>query len=368
MKLKWWLGQTISRISKKLHRIWTTLLKHTRYVWIDTICIDKSNLSELDEAIRSMYKWYANCAAVVLDSGTPLKTWCKRGWCLQEGAAAGVLYGITKEGKLATIQQLAIEQHQDLCTLDLHLYYRPGNAAEILARMDVRQTTRIEDMSYALAGVFSIHLNLAYGEGIKSRERLLHELAIQKGDLSFFSFQTSPAMFQDYLPAIGGVNSLIAKCTKASAPITVSHFGICFEVQLIEGSDVKKVLQNLSSWRKMSFTKGRSFGVEELIKAEEESKSQSSSSVQLAIVHHIRSLMLVKVYDEDVQTGGGRPIKLCYRLQCCQLEEDEFSRLFDEDNAEFERIWVGDMPNSDEINQFVSGRLGGRRRRRQKIL
>ncbi|GAB5591849.1 hypothetical protein Unana1_06749 [Umbelopsis nana] len=46
----------ISRQSPKLKRIRDTLLPYTQYIWIDTICIDKSNLSELDETIRSMYR------------------------------------------------------------------------------------------------------------------------------------------------------------------------------------------------------------------------------------------------------------------------------------------------------------------------
>ncbi|KAI8582099.1 hypothetical protein K450DRAFT_229012 [Umbelopsis ramanniana AG] len=235
---KWWIGQPISGMSDKLRRISRTLRKHTQYVWMDTICIDKSNMSELDEAIRSMYKWYASCAAVVLDSDTPLSTWCKRGWCLQEGAAAGVLYGISKEGNLLTIQELANEQHHNLCTLDLHLYYRQGNAAEILARMAVRETTREEDMAYALAGIFSIHLPLAYGEGLESRERLLHQLAIRKGDLSFLSFQNTPVNSSSYLPTVHDTNYTIAVCKRASVPITVSHFGICFRVELINGQDI----------------------------------------------------------------------------------------------------------------------------------
>ena len=130
-----------------------------------------------------MYIWYANCKAVVLDSGTSLDLWRSRGWCLQEGAAAGILYGIS-EGKLVSIQSLAKAQNVYLCKLDLSLYYRLGNAAEILARMDMRQTERQEDMAYALAGIFSVHLTLAYGEEEKARNRLLQELAIQKGDVA----------------------------------------------------------------------------------------------------------------------------------------------------------------------------------------
>ncbi|CAO3692897.1 unnamed protein product [Umbelopsis ramanniana] len=57
MKKKRSNDQPISKMSEKLFRIRNALqTKKVRYVWIDTICIDSSNLSELDEAIRSMYK------------------------------------------------------------------------------------------------------------------------------------------------------------------------------------------------------------------------------------------------------------------------------------------------------------------------
>ncbi|CAO3692900.1 unnamed protein product [Umbelopsis ramanniana] len=359
------IGQNlpISEMSDKLRRIRKSLLGHTKYVWIDTICIDKSNLSELDEAIRSMYKWYSNCAAVVLDSDTPLNTWCERGWCLIEGAAAGVLRGITKRGNLATIQDLALEQKQDLCTLDLHLYYRKGNAAEILKRMDVRKTTRVEDMAYALAGVFSIWLTLAYGEGIRSRERLLHELAIQKGDLSFLSFPTTQKYQRNYLPVIGETVYSITDCAIASVPITISHFGICLEVELVNGLDVSIVLRELKSWNLLGIMRGRSIGLENLIALSESSEHQGSLS--LAIVHDIKSLILVQVYGLDPQTGGGQPIKLCYRLQCCQIESNEFDRLFNGTETIYERIWLGDGPSDTGTRNIPEfGHFQRRKRKR----
>ena len=33
-----------------------------RYFWVDTCCIDKSNHTELHEAINSMFRWYQNSA------------------------------------------------------------------------------------------------------------------------------------------------------------------------------------------------------------------------------------------------------------------------------------------------------------------
>jgi hypothetical protein len=265
-----------------------------------------------------------------------------------------------------TIQELAKEQHQDLCTLDLHLYYRQGNAAEILARMAVRETTREEDMAYALAGIFSIHLTVAYGEGLESRERLLQQLAIRKGDLSFLSFKNTQGNISSYLPTISETNYAIAVCRRASVPITVSHFGTCFEVQLVEGQGVSQVLQKLKSWKNLNFAKGRFLGVEELIdSAERAEKNSGSLSADLAVIHDIRSLMLVEEYDQDWQTGGGRLIKVCYRLQCCQIEETEFRRLFDELDTEFERIWLGDKPVGVGTNKAVESQFLSRGRKRE---
>ena len=33
-----------------------------QYFWVDTCCIDKSNNTELSEAINSMFRWYRNTA------------------------------------------------------------------------------------------------------------------------------------------------------------------------------------------------------------------------------------------------------------------------------------------------------------------
>jgi hypothetical protein len=102
----------------------------------------------------------------------------------------------------------------------------------------------------------------------------------------------------------------------------------------------------LNGWKNLKFANGRFSGLEELIEAAERLENQNSPYVELAIVHDIRSIMLLETYDEVRQTGGERPIEICHRLQSCQMEENEFKRLFDETNAEFERIWLGDKPNN----------------------
>lgn len=61
------------------------------YVWLDTVCIDKTNHTEFSEAINSMYQWYAEsgtCYAYLADVATkmdiPMSQWFTRGWTLQE--------------------------------------------------------------------------------------------------------------------------------------------------------------------------------------------------------------------------------------------------------------------------------------------
>jgi hypothetical protein len=69
-----------------------------QYIWIDTCCIDKSDSSELSEAINSMFRWYESaqvCYAYLSDVGPVHSTanypwkwnfrssrWFRRGWTL----------------------------------------------------------------------------------------------------------------------------------------------------------------------------------------------------------------------------------------------------------------------------------------------
>jgi hypothetical protein len=79
-----------------------TALDELEYFWIDTCCIDKTNNTELSEAINSMFKWYrdaSKCYVYLPDVSVPDKNhnrlaqwessfrksnWFTRGWTLQE--------------------------------------------------------------------------------------------------------------------------------------------------------------------------------------------------------------------------------------------------------------------------------------------
>ncbi|KAI9288283.1 hypothetical protein BC943DRAFT_318139 [Umbelopsis sp. AD052] len=346
----------ISSYSKKLERIRSVIVKHARYVWIDTICMDRSSLSEVDKTIRSMYKWYANCRAVVLDSDTPLKVWKSRGWCLQEGAAAGLLYGILERDskvELVSMQELAEAQNVHLCQLDLSLYYRPGNAAEILARMDARRTTNVEDMSYALIGIFSINIPLAYGEEWDARTKVLNELATKKGDISFLSFATTRNNSGLYLPLPKDKNFLVALCIPAKISARISHFGLTVEAKLINIVEFQGMLDGLKQWQKLQINRTKSVGLDQLITAAEQREIRNSKYIEVAIVHSIRSLMLVKIHGDERSMDGSQAYKPCHRLQCCQFEHYEFERLFADINVRYQTIWLGDEPITGTAMQYV---------------
>src|ERR1700760_1117571 len=67
-----------------------------QHFWVDTCCINKSNHSELSEAIISMFRWYRNsakCYVYLADVSTKdwrwkpafrKSRWFSRGWTLQE--------------------------------------------------------------------------------------------------------------------------------------------------------------------------------------------------------------------------------------------------------------------------------------------
>lgn len=332
----------ISTKSKKLKSIRDALLAYTRYVWVDTICPNQANLSELDQSLRSMHNWYSNCSAVVLDSITRLRKWRTRGWCFQEGNSSGSLYAIADK-QLVSIQQLAKEQHLHLCKLDLSIYYQPGNAVKVLARMDRRKTTRPEDMSYSMIGIFNVSINLKYGEGDSARKRLLEALATQRGDLSFLSFPTMINDLGRYLPETRHQYYLVAKCTVASAQVSISHTGMMIPVALVKLDDADQVTSALVSLKILKkLSKGRYMGIATFLKEVQAARAIHSKKIAIAIIRDIKSVMLIEKEGQDLLTLSGGFLKWFHRLHCCQVESLKLERIFKDIKADRECIWLGD--------------------------
>ncbi|KAK0730325.1 heterokaryon incompatibility protein-domain-containing protein [Lasiosphaeris hirsuta] len=164
------------------------LTNRLEYVWIDTICINKSSSAELSEAINSMFAWYQQaklCYAYLSDVSSDCNTttdalskpdsdfcqskWFTRGWTLQELLAP------------STVRQTRIHV--------LRRQASPGSLS-IAARMTWaanRQTTRKEDMAYCLMGIFDVKMTMLYGEGDRAFTRLQEEIIRTSDNESIFA-------------------------------------------------------------------------------------------------------------------------------------------------------------------------------------
>ncbi|KAJ8502012.1 hypothetical protein ONZ45_g11933 [Pleurotus djamor] len=174
-----------------------------RYAWVDTVCIDKSSSSELDESIRSMFSWYKHARVCIVylgegDSGSwGDDSWFSRGWTLQELLAPKKLVFFLRDwSRLSPKGQFDIVRREadvkmsgmDINSLRQVAWYAgietddlisftpsPKNATKIFNYVARRSTTIPEDISYCLAGLLDVTLPIAYGEG---RERSFHRLQV----------------------------------------------------------------------------------------------------------------------------------------------------------------------------------------------
>jgi hypothetical protein len=162
-----------------------------QYFWVDTCCIDKSNSTELSEAINSMFRWYreaAKCYVYLTEVAKPAldaedtsdklawelsfkkSRWFTRGWTLQELIAPTEVEFFSENGELLGTKQ-SLERHIIEVTR-IHVDVLRDNSRlrdfsihERMSWAETRVTTRGEDKAYSLLGIFGVSLPLIYGEG-----------------------------------------------------------------------------------------------------------------------------------------------------------------------------------------------------------
>ncbi|KAF8185707.1 hypothetical protein BJ912DRAFT_479867 [Pholiota molesta] len=158
------------------------------FFWMDTVCIDKKNTSELSESIRSMYRWYSESSLCIayLGNTTSLQDlaadpWFVRGWTLQELLAPKRVKFYTKDWKPLTHHHNDKSMEAERCCQILTTISRPtgispgallsfepgikGGVASKMVWAATRKTTRGEDHAYSLMGIFAVSISSAYGEG-----------------------------------------------------------------------------------------------------------------------------------------------------------------------------------------------------------
>ncbi|KAH7312593.1 heterokaryon incompatibility protein-domain-containing protein [Stachybotrys elegans] len=192
------------------------------YAWIDTCCIDKTDSTELAEAINSMFKWYeeaAICYAFLSDvppgedpqepdSSIHKSKWFTRGWTLQEllapkgmlfyasdwtciadrGTLAQTISSITGIGFKYLEGEIMSSHHPN--TLRRNLLFT-ASVAERMSWASARQTVRAEDRAYSLLGLFGVNMPLLYGEGENAFLRLQEEIIRSCFDPSLLAWNVS---------------------------------------------------------------------------------------------------------------------------------------------------------------------------------
>ncbi|KAG1875820.1 hypothetical protein F4604DRAFT_1581727, partial [Suillus subluteus] len=195
---------------KKLERFCHTakVVHNCEFAWSDTCCIDKPSSSELEESIRSMFRWYRNshvCIAFLSETADlaalqlqetgksgekAVDAWFERGWTLQEliaplqikfyGANWKPLIQGSTNDRNNRDSKVIMEKISTLT--DIHMddleSFTPGidRVPEKMLWASRRRTTRIEDRAYSLVGIFDISIMIVYGEGKRAFFRLIEEV------------------------------------------------------------------------------------------------------------------------------------------------------------------------------------------------
>jgi hypothetical protein len=183
-----------------------------QYFWVDTCCIDKSNSTELAEAINSMFRWYqdaSRCYVYLSDvsrrpfdsadkSNEPWESsfrksrWFTRGWTLQELIAPASVEFFSKEGELLGNKTSLERQICEITGIPIRAL-RGGSlpnfsVTERMLWAASRETTCKEDMAYSLLGIFDVNMPLIYGEGREKALGRLREEIDKASKGSLFSF------------------------------------------------------------------------------------------------------------------------------------------------------------------------------------
>lgn len=268
-----------------------------RYAWIDTCCIDKTSSAELTEAINSMFQWYASSAVCyvflsdlppaddenssALQSSSMAKCrWFTRGWTLQELLAPPTVMfydggwqprGTKTDLGPAISFVTGIDEEVLLNSARIGTF----TVARRMSWAAGRVTTRVEDMSYSLLGIFGVNMPMMYGEGENAFIRLQDEIAKSTNDLTLFAWQTdesdarargaegnfngaSPRIAQKYrgilaerpaeFASMGVIDA--AQDARFNGEFSMTNKGLKMDARLVKVTDSDNYILNLQCFRR----------------------------------------------------------------------------------------------------------------------
>ncbi|KAF2818453.1 HET-domain-containing protein, partial [Ophiobolus disseminans] len=176
--------------------------------WVDTCCIDKTDLVELSQAINSMFSWYRDAAVCLAylsdfhlhgegahwnDKDVGKSRWFTRGWTLQELIAPKHLVFYDARWRVFGTKKGLASFMSDITGISARLLrgeksLHEFSCAQKMSWAAYRQTTRVEDRAYSLLGLFNICFSPVYGEGWRAFGRLQEEILRVSTDQSIFAW------------------------------------------------------------------------------------------------------------------------------------------------------------------------------------
>ncbi|TVY82491.1 Vegetative incompatibility protein HET-E-1 [Lachnellula suecica] len=198
-------ASSVYKIAGACQRVRNTSDQTLRHVWIDTVCIDKSNAQELNIAINSMFRWYENaevCYVYLFDvswngandnsSREQFKNsqWFKRGWTLQELLAPRKLEFFDRDWKYIGSKKELVDDISKVTSISReHLLsnFRSASLAQKMSWLANRETKFPADMSYCMLGVLGVgnleglFMDARYSQGTNEFRRLQIEI-VKKWD------------------------------------------------------------------------------------------------------------------------------------------------------------------------------------------
>jgi len=177
------------------------------HAWVDTCCIDKKSTAELAEAINSMWAWYRDAEVCYvfladlpvgsyrdLELDLPRCKWFTRGWTLQELIAPARVKFFDREWNYRGSKRELAVLLSEITKIPVSLLRGEAKITDfaVARRMSwasARKTTKVEDTSYSLLGIFDVNMPLNYGEGEKAFLRLQTAIVQSTADMSIFAWK-----------------------------------------------------------------------------------------------------------------------------------------------------------------------------------
>ena len=225
------------------------------YAWVDSCCIDRSSDAELNQSIRSMYRWYGNssiCIVHLADSffveELSQDSWFRRGWTLMQLLAPERLKFYDKTWApltersndkkspdvLAAIQAATSISPQELQQFDPRAFdtYQVSKRMRWAAN---RSTPLAEDRAYSLMGVFGVVTDVAYGEGgSRAFSKLFREIVHFSNSPEVVNWVGKPAVglslrslaYPPFPDAFIGSNDMVGLIREESISLTANGLSI----------------------------------------------------------------------------------------------------------------------------------------------